>query len=173
MFRPDAIDDYSSGTFIHLLDQPGTAQTTGITLIEKDVLIGDVTLQAGTFLFTQESVDEESSIYHFSADDAGAAWGDSGLRTVNCELNCELRARCEVSANCKLRARYAMYEVVGDPSTGTIKYRGLPPSFKIIANSHYHRSSSFSSLEVHGPMLCLPWKHIAQHAYNVSTSFSC
>ena len=57
VFRPTAVDDYTSGTFIHLLDQPGTEKTTGITLIEKDVLIGDVTLQAGTFLFTQESVD--------------------------------------------------------------------------------------------------------------------
>ena len=72
VFRPDVADDYSSGTFIHLLDQPGTAKTTGITLVEKDVLVGDITLQAGTFLFTQESVVEESSIYHFSAADVGA-----------------------------------------------------------------------------------------------------
>ncbi len=29
VFRPDAIDDYTSGTFIHLLDQPGTAKDHG------------------------------------------------------------------------------------------------------------------------------------------------
>ncbi len=72
VFRPDVEGDYSSGTFIHLLDQPGTALTTGITLIESDVVVGDVTLQAGNFLFTQESYVEESSIYHFSATDVGA-----------------------------------------------------------------------------------------------------
>ncbi len=72
IFRPDVVGDLSSGTFIHLLDQPGTAKTTGISLIEKDVLVGDVTLQAGTFIFTQEGVTEENSIYHFSAVDVGA-----------------------------------------------------------------------------------------------------
>ena len=82
VFRPTAVDDYTSGTFIHLLDQPGTEKTTGITLIEKDVLIGDVTLQAGTFLFTQESVVEESSIYHFSADDAGAGTTTGTVSTL-------------------------------------------------------------------------------------------
>jgi hypothetical protein len=82
IFRPTAVDDYSSGTFIHLLDQPGTAITTGITLVEKDVLIGDVTLSAGTFLFTQESVVEESSIYHFSADDVGAGTTTGTVSTL-------------------------------------------------------------------------------------------
>ena len=82
VFRPDAIDDYTSGTFIHLLDQPHTAKTTGITMVEKDVLIGDVTLPAGTFLFTQESVDEESSIYHFSADDVGAGTTTGTVSTL-------------------------------------------------------------------------------------------
>jgi uncharacterized delta-60 repeat protein len=82
VFRPDAAGDYTSGTFIHLLDQPGAAMTTGITLIENDVLIGDVTLQAGTFLFTQESVAEESSIYHFSADDVGAGTTTGTVSTL-------------------------------------------------------------------------------------------
>ena len=48
------------------------ALSRAITLIENDVLIGDVTLQAGSFLFTQESFVEESSIYHFTADEVGA-----------------------------------------------------------------------------------------------------
>ncbi|MGB5676410.1 MAG: DUF2341 domain-containing protein, partial [Gammaproteobacteria bacterium] len=82
VFRPDTAGDYTSGTFIHLLDQPGTAKTTGITLIENDVLIGDVTLQAGTFLFTQQSVVEESSIYHFSADDVGAGTTTGTVSTL-------------------------------------------------------------------------------------------
>ncbi len=82
VFRPNAVDDYSSGTFIHLLDQPGTTKTMGITLVENDVLVGDVTLQAGSFLFTQESVDEESSIYHFSADDVGAGTTTGTVSTL-------------------------------------------------------------------------------------------
>lgn len=82
IFRPNAVDDYSAGSFIHLLDQPGTAMTTGITLIEKDVTIGDVTLSAGGFLFTQQSIVEESSIYHFSADDVGAGTTSGTLSTL-------------------------------------------------------------------------------------------
>ncbi|WP_297696753.1 DUF2341 domain-containing protein, partial [uncultured Eudoraea sp.] len=82
IFRPTAVDDYSSGTFIHLLDQPGTAMTTGITLIEKDVTIGDVTLSAGGFLFTQESIVEESSIYYHPADDVGAGTTSGTVQTL-------------------------------------------------------------------------------------------
>ncbi|MCB1759934.1 MAG: DUF4347 domain-containing protein, partial [Gammaproteobacteria bacterium] len=69
IFRPDTAGDYSAGTFIHLLEQPGAALTTGITLVENDITIGDVTLDRGTFLFTQD--DGGSDIYHFTADDAG------------------------------------------------------------------------------------------------------
>jgi VCBS repeat-containing protein len=82
VFRPDTAGDYSSGTFIHLLDQPGTAQTTGITLIETNVVVGDVTLQAGSFLFTEEGFVEESSIYHFSTIDVGAGTTDGTISTL-------------------------------------------------------------------------------------------
>ena len=34
-FHPDVVGDFSSGTFVHLLDAPGTTQTTGITLTVK------------------------------------------------------------------------------------------------------------------------------------------
>jgi hypothetical protein len=82
IFRPDVVGDYTSGTFIHLLDQPGTALTTGITLVETDVLIGDVTLQAGTFLFTEQGFVEESSIYHFNTIDVGAGTTDGTVSTL-------------------------------------------------------------------------------------------
>ena len=70
IFRPDVAGDYSAGTFIHLADQPGTSLTTGISLVETDVLVGDVILQAGTLLFTQN--DGTANIYHHSLTDVGA-----------------------------------------------------------------------------------------------------
>ena len=82
VFRPDVADDYTSGTFIHLLDQPGSALTTGITLVETDVVVGDVTLQAGSFVFTQESTLEESSIYYFNTIDVGAGTTDGTVSTL-------------------------------------------------------------------------------------------
>ena len=45
------------------------SDTHGVSLVESDTLVGDTTLLAGTFLI---SLDADSSIYHFTADDVGA-----------------------------------------------------------------------------------------------------
>ena len=70
-FRPDVAGDYTSGTFLHVLDQPGTGETTGIALVEENTTVGDVVLSRGSFLFTQAG-GSANDIYHFSADEAGA-----------------------------------------------------------------------------------------------------
>jgi VCBS repeat-containing protein len=68
-FRPDSPGDMSSGTFIHVLDSPGTGTTMGISLVEQTTLIGDTVVSSGTLLFTESGGD---GIYHYSIDEAGA-----------------------------------------------------------------------------------------------------
>jgi len=67
-FRPDVAGDYSSGTFIHVLDNPAGASVTGISLVERSTMVGDVTLQPGSLVFTLAG---DSSVYHFGIDEAG------------------------------------------------------------------------------------------------------
>ncbi|MBQ0785179.1 MAG: DUF4347 domain-containing protein, partial [Amphritea sp.] len=52
VFRPDTVGDYSTGTFFLLLTNPTGKDITGITLVEDSTIVGDTTLQKGTFLFS-------------------------------------------------------------------------------------------------------------------------
>lgn len=72
VFRPDAVGDYSSGTFTFLLDgsQIHGDDTKGLTLVEQQTTVGDATLNAGTFLISTNGINERI-IYHFSAADVG------------------------------------------------------------------------------------------------------
>jgi hypothetical protein len=69
VFRPDTPGDYSSGTISVLLDSLSTFDTRAITLVERDTLVGDVTLQAGTFLYSDNNF--ASEIRHFDATGVG------------------------------------------------------------------------------------------------------
>jgi len=69
-YRPDAPGSYSSGTFVHVLDNPSSDDVTGISLVEKDIWVGDAFLEAGSLLFTQGG-DKGNNIYQFIADTAG------------------------------------------------------------------------------------------------------
>ncbi len=80
VFRPDITGDYTSGTFILLLDDFGIS-ADAISLVEKDTLVGDVTLQAGTFIFTHGGATMQKDIYHFTADDVGDST-TSGTNTI-------------------------------------------------------------------------------------------
>ncbi|MDH3738489.1 MAG: DNRLRE domain-containing protein, partial [Alphaproteobacteria bacterium] len=53
VFRPDAADDYASGTFIYLLDgeQIDGNPIVAISLVEKDTAVGDALVPAGAFLY--------------------------------------------------------------------------------------------------------------------------
>ena len=53
VFRPNTPGDYSTGTFYMLLDEVASNFLTGVSLVEQDTLVGDVTVQAGTFLMNQ------------------------------------------------------------------------------------------------------------------------
>ncbi|MDX2422795.1 MAG: DUF4347 domain-containing protein [Amphritea sp.] len=54
LFRPDSVGDYSSGTFSLLFTNPSNKDISGLTLVEETTIVGDTSLQAGSFLFTVE-----------------------------------------------------------------------------------------------------------------------
>jgi len=64
IFRPDSANDYSSGTFLMLLDRsddPGLPDMTAFTLVEETTTVGvgggAMTLNAGTFLYSSNKED--------------------------------------------------------------------------------------------------------------------
>ena len=79
VFRPDTPGDYSSGTFILLIDKSGglSGKMSGITLIEQDTVVGDVTLNAGDFLYIG---DNNKTVERWQPDAMGAA--TSGTETL-------------------------------------------------------------------------------------------
>ena len=83
VFRPDVSGDYSTGTFIHLLDNPGTGTTTGISLVAQTTLVGDTSVAQGSFLFTQSG---GQGVYHFTADETGAGT-TSGTASLLIDFN--------------------------------------------------------------------------------------
>jgi hypothetical protein len=72
VFRPDTQGDYSSGEFIKLFDIPGGFDTTAITLVEENTLIGDVVVPAGRFLFANADVAANNQVRIFNPGDLGA-----------------------------------------------------------------------------------------------------
>ena len=68
VFRPDVAGNYSSGSFFLLLDTFASNSVSGISLVEQNTTVGDVTLTAGTFVF---NAGNSRDILHFSADDVG------------------------------------------------------------------------------------------------------
>ncbi|RTE66722.1 DUF4347 domain-containing protein [Amphritea opalescens] len=82
-FRPDTVGDYSKGTFSLLFTNPSDKDITGITLVEETTVVGDTSLQAGSFLFT---VDDDGSndhgIHIFNPGDLSADARDGTVKTL-------------------------------------------------------------------------------------------
>ncbi|GJL51164.1 MAG: hypothetical protein NPIRA01_23910 [Nitrospirales bacterium] len=83
VFRPDTPGNYSSGTFIFLLNNPAGifVEIKGLSLVEQDTVVGGQTLQAGTFLYSRSWSAYKNKIYHFTADDVGL-FSTSGTTTT-------------------------------------------------------------------------------------------
>ena len=81
-FRPDTPGDYSSGTFIFVLEKPTGGATTGVSLVEQSTVVGvgggSVTLDPGTFVLTKG----DKLIYHFTADSVGDGTTSGTLTTL-------------------------------------------------------------------------------------------
>ena len=79
VFRPDTPGNYSTGTVFMLLDDLTEFDARGISLVEQDTVVGDVTLSAGTFLYVDSNFGAE--IRHF--DPTGVGTGNTtGLKQV-------------------------------------------------------------------------------------------
>ncbi|MDX1690325.1 MAG: putative Ig domain-containing protein [Acidimicrobiia bacterium] len=72
LFRPDTPGDYSAGTFTMVLDNPLGAELRGITLVEADTVVGDVTVPAGEFLVVTSGGSENGSVKQLSVTATGA-----------------------------------------------------------------------------------------------------
>ncbi|MGY8869262.1 MAG: DUF4347 domain-containing protein, partial [Pseudomonadales bacterium] len=76
-FRPDSAGDYSKGNFYLLVSDilGGNAEVRAISLVERDVIVGDYTLQAGDLLFSQAGGSEDNDVRFLrtSAIDLGAS----------------------------------------------------------------------------------------------------
>ena len=81
-FRPDTPGDYSTGTFIFLLEKPTGGDATGVSLVEQDTVVGvgggSVTLEAGTFVLAKG----DKLIYHYTADTVGKTTTTGTLTTL-------------------------------------------------------------------------------------------
>ncbi|KAA1257576.1 Cadherin domain protein [Rubripirellula obstinata] len=83
LFRPTDLGDYSSGTFSILMeeiDDAGLNQLMAFSLVEQDTIVGDVTLQAGDFLYASGRAFTNNDVYWYQTTDAGAGT-TSGTRT--------------------------------------------------------------------------------------------
>ena len=69
-FRPDVVGDYSKGNFYLLLNDPFNdgAEIRGITLAEKDVVVGDYQINAGDMLFNRNDGAKHSDIWLLKTD---------------------------------------------------------------------------------------------------------
>ncbi len=65
VFRPDSAGDYSSGSFLMLLEAPLPRDLTALTLVEQDTLLGDVTLRQGDLLFSARAGNNDNQVLLF------------------------------------------------------------------------------------------------------------
>jgi hypothetical protein len=56
VFQPDTAGDYSSGSFIFLLDAPLGLDVGAVALVEQETIVGDATLPVGSFLMIAGNV---------------------------------------------------------------------------------------------------------------------
>ncbi|MCP4386651.1 MAG: hypothetical protein GY802_00015, partial [Gammaproteobacteria bacterium] len=85
-FRPDTPGDYSSGNFYMLLTDPfgGSKEIRGLTLVEKDVWLGDYWLREGDLLLSRAGAAEENDIWVMKTDTLNTQFEGSyqGLQQV-------------------------------------------------------------------------------------------
>ncbi|QDV39156.1 beta strand repeat-containing protein [Tautonia plasticadhaerens] len=77
LFRPNTPGDYSSGTFRMVLDESSAGfgasfgKLWGIALVERATTVGDVTLNAGDFLYSRDGGAEDHDVWLFRPSDVG------------------------------------------------------------------------------------------------------
>ncbi len=80
LFRPTTLGDYSSGTFVRLLDNLGAGTAvTAFSLVEQDTLVGDTVLNEGEVLFTSVG---NRNLAVYSADSVGVGTTSGVQKTL-------------------------------------------------------------------------------------------
>ncbi|EMI21354.1 vcbs repeat-containing protein [Rhodopirellula maiorica SM1] len=82
IFRPDAVGDYSAGTFQILLENPVAKGFHAVTLITKNTLVGDVVLTQGSFLLAHTDSAQHHKIQYYTPDNVGASNTTGTLQTL-------------------------------------------------------------------------------------------
>lgn len=85
LFSPTTAGDYSSGTFTMVLDDLTSDTIRGLTLVEKDTLIGDYTASAGDFLFVTSGSDRQIKL--FETEGVGGGGQTTGTTRVLLDTN--------------------------------------------------------------------------------------
>ncbi|MBW2695787.1 MAG: SMP-30/gluconolactonase/LRE family protein [Deltaproteobacteria bacterium] len=80
LFRPDVVGNYTSGTFYVLLQNPTGDRINAITLVEKDVAVGETMLPAGTFLLAYDG--SPSDVFTYRAIDIELGTQTNGAMTA-------------------------------------------------------------------------------------------
>ncbi|MDT7042363.1 type II secretion system protein [Candidatus Nitronereus thalassa] len=88
VFRPATPGDYSSGTFYMLLENPINGIISGISVVEKNTLVGDVILPAGTFLYASSKTGR-NDIHHYvpTSVGAGSTSGTTAILLEGSDIN--------------------------------------------------------------------------------------
>jgi hypothetical protein len=81
VFRPDTPGDYSQGNFFMLLQGTAAVDIRGISLVERDTVVGDVILDRGDFLFSRSVGAGDQDILLFKTDNVEDA--DPGNSTTS------------------------------------------------------------------------------------------
>ncbi len=71
IFRPDTPGDYSVGSFAVLLENPLGTEIWALSLIEKDTVVGDITVGTGDFIFSRKGGEEENDIWLYTTGSVG------------------------------------------------------------------------------------------------------
>ncbi len=76
VFRPTLLGSLLGGDYYILLDnlsaQHGGTETRSISLVEKDTVVGDTTVQAGSFLLTRDGATQSNDVLVFQATGVGS-----------------------------------------------------------------------------------------------------
>ena len=94
VFRAEDTNDYTSGYFRQVMNDPSANGLAGVTLVEQATTVGDTLLAAGDFLFSQTGNAEKNDISWYDTslntsvkliegDDLGISRGIDGLQLID------------------------------------------------------------------------------------------
>jgi hypothetical protein len=86
LFRPTLAGIYTSGTFTMVLDNFGAihggGETWSLALVEQNTVVGDYTLNAGSFLFSRQGGSEHGDIRLFTPTGVGAGTTSGSVQVL-------------------------------------------------------------------------------------------